>query len=68
MTGGGPFFASEVIEVYIYRTAFGEGGIPRLGYASAAAVFFGLATLVIAIIQGVGLRRANAARRELNLG
>ncbi|MDP9371924.1 MAG: sugar ABC transporter permease [Chloroflexota bacterium] len=68
MTGGGPFFSSEVIEVYIYRTAFGEGGIPRLGYASAAAVFFGLATLVIAIIQGVGLRRANAARRELNLG
>ncbi len=68
MTGGGPFFASEVIEVYIYRTAFGEGGIPRLGYASAAAVFFGLATLVIAVIQGVGLRRANAARRELNLG
>ena len=68
MTGGGPFFASEVIEVYIYRTAFGEGGIPRLGYASAAAVFFGLTTLFIAIIQGWGLRRANAARRELTLG
>ena len=35
MTGGGPFFASEVMEVYIYRTAFGTGGIPpprlRLG-------------------------------------
>jgi len=68
MTGGGPFFASEVIEVYIYRAAFGEGGIPRLGYASAAAVFFGLTTLVIALLQGWGLRRANAARRELNLG
>jgi multiple sugar transport system permease protein len=68
MTGGGPFFASEVIEVYIYRTAFGEGGIPRLGYASAAAVFFGLTTLFIALIQGWGLRRANAARREYNLG
>ena len=68
MTGGGPFFASEVIEVYIYRTAFGEGGIPRLGYASAAAVFFGLTTLGIALLQGWGLRRANASRREMNLG
>ncbi len=68
MTGGGPFFASEVMEVYIYRTAFGTGGIPRLGYASAVGVFFGLATLIIAIIQGVGLRRANAQRRELMMG
>lgn len=68
MTGGGPFFASEVIEVYIYRTAFGEGGIPRLGYASAAAVFFGLTTLVLALLQGWGLRRANSTRREMNLG
>ena len=37
MTGGGPFYSSEVMEVYIYRTAFGTGGggsVPRLGYAS----------------------------------
>ncbi len=68
MTGGGPFFASEVMEVYVYRTAFGTGGIPRLGYASAVGVFFGLATLGIAILQGVGLRRANAQRRELMMG
>jgi multiple sugar transport system permease protein len=68
MTGGGPFFASEVMEIYIYRTAFGTGGIPRLGYASAVAVFFGLATLVLAITQGLGLRYANAQRRELMMG
>ncbi len=42
MTGGGPFFATEVMELYIYRNAFGAGEIPRLGYASAAAVFFGI--------------------------
>jgi ABC-type sugar transport system permease subunit len=68
MTGGGPFFASEVIEVYIYRTAFGTGGIPRLGYASAAAVFFGLTTFFIAIIQGWGLRKANATRKDYIAG
>jgi ABC-type sugar transport system permease subunit len=68
MTGGGPFFASEVMEVYIYRTAFGTGGIPRLGYASAVAVIFGLTTMVIAIGQGWALQRARAASRTLNPG
>jgi multiple sugar transport system permease protein len=68
MTGGGPFFASEVMEVYIYRNAFGEGGIPRLGFASAAGVFFGLTVMVIAVLQGIGLRRAGQARRDLALG
>lgn len=64
MTGGGPFFASEVMEVYIYRNAFGESGIPRLGFASAAGVFFGMTVMVIAILQGLGLRKAQQRRRE----
>lgn len=68
MTGGGPFFASEVMEVYIYRTAFGTGGIPRLGYASAVAVVFGVTTMFIAIGQGWALRRARAATRTLEAG
>ncbi|QPC84022.1 sugar ABC transporter permease [Phototrophicus methaneseepsis] len=62
MTQGGPFFASEVMEVYIYRTAFGAANsmtLPRIGYASAAAVFFGLAVMVIAILQFVAARWAN---------
>lgn len=63
LTGGGPFFASDVVEVYIYRTAF-AATIPRLGYASAAAVFFGLATLLIAAIQGAGIRYAQNLRRD----
>ncbi len=67
MTGGGPFFASEVMEIYIYRNAFGEGGIPRLGYASAAALFFGLTVLVLSLLQGWGLKKANAARGQLKL-
>jgi len=53
MTEGGPYFASQVIEVYIYQTAFApvDGVVPRLGYASAAGCFFGTATLIIALVQ-----------------
>ncbi|GAA4212388.1 sugar ABC transporter permease [Actinocatenispora rupis] len=59
MTGGGPFYSSEVLEIYIYRWAFGAT-VPRLGYASAAAVIFGLFVFVIGILQLLGVR---AARR-----
>lgn len=62
MTGGGPFFSTEVIDVFIYRQAF-AATIPRLGYASAAAVAFGLLTIVLAIIQVLALRNARSARR-----
>lgn len=67
MTGGGPFFSSEVMEVYIYRTAFGAsgGGVPRLGYASAAAVFFGIAVMVLALLQGLAGRRWRTARQGM---
>jgi multiple sugar transport system permease protein len=65
MTGGGPFFATEVMELYIYRNAFGSGEIPRLGYASAAAVFFGVTVLALSLLQGWGLKKANAARAQL---
>jgi multiple sugar transport system permease protein len=65
MTGGGPYFASEVMEVYIYRNAFGEGGIPRLGYASAAALFFGITVLGLSLLQGWGLKKANDARAQM---
>ncbi len=63
LTGGGPFFASDVVEVYIYRSAF-AATIPQLGYASAAAVFFGLATLVITLLQVGGIRFAQQMRRD----
>lgn len=56
LTGGGPFFASEVIDIYIYRWAF-TSTIPRLGYASAAAIFFGIAVLLLTIAQVVGISR-----------
>lgn len=62
MTGGGPFFATEVMEVYIYRTAFGSAAsqsLPRLGYASATAVFFGVTVMAIAVVQWLVARRLN---------
>jgi len=64
LTGGGPAFTTEVIEIFIYRQAFGAT-IPRLGYASAAAVFFGLATMVLALIQSAGLRFAQHMRKMI---
>lgn len=59
-TQGGPFFASEVMEVFIFRTAFAPtpGTFPQLGYASAAGVLFGLAIMVLTALQFIALRRA----------
>src|SRR5699024_638102 len=72
MTEGGPYFSSQVIEVYIYQTAFAAGssesgntGVPHLGYASAAGCFFGTVTLVIALLQAWALRRVKQVRRPL---
>jgi multiple sugar transport system permease protein len=69
MTGGGPFFATEVMEVYIYRTAFGSDmggiGVPRLGYASAAGVVFGVSIMVIALLQAWGIRNMRDVRSGL---
>jgi multiple sugar transport system permease protein len=65
MTGGGPFFASEVMEVYIYRNAFGDTGIPRLGFASAAALFFGVTIFGISLVQAWGLKKAANARNQM---
>lgn len=59
MTGGGPYFSTEVIEIYIYRWAF-AASIPQLGFASAAAVLFGLFVMVFGFFQ---LWTVYAARR-----
>lgn len=69
MTGGGPFFATEVMEVYIYRTAFGSDmggiGVPRLGYASAAGVVFGVSIMALALLQAWGVRNMRDVRSAL---
>ncbi|WP_420114502.1 carbohydrate ABC transporter permease [Pseudactinotalea sp.] len=50
MTAGGPFFSTEIVEIYIYRWAF-AATIPQLGFASAAAVLFGVIVLVVVVAQ-----------------
>ncbi len=51
MTEGGPFYATDVIATFVYRTAFSsEVGMPRLGYASSAAIAFGLTVIVIGLV------------------
>lgn len=62
MTNGGPFFSSEVMEIFVYRTAFatGDGSIPRLGYAAAAGVFFGGVVLILTFLQVASSRRARS--------
>lgn len=50
LTKGGPFFKTEVIEIFIYRWAFGAS-IPRIGYASSAAILFGLFFVALTILQ-----------------
>jgi multiple sugar transport system permease protein len=68
MTQGGPFYSTQLIEVFIYQTGFASensGGVPQLGYASAAGCLFGLAVMAIAMLQLWAVRRANRARSQL---
>ena len=57
LTGGGPFFSSEVVNGYIYRYAFGSGGLggsasqPNLGFASAAGFLMSMVVLAITLVQ-----------------
>jgi len=65
MTEGGPGFATEFMELYIYRYAFTSfaGGLPQLGYASAAGVFFGVTVFLISLVLSLLARRASQVRR-----
>lgn len=66
MTGGGPYFRTQTVEVYIFNTAFQpQTGLPQLGYASAAGCFFGTATLLLALVQAWAGRRMATTREAL---
>jgi multiple sugar transport system permease protein len=69
LTGGGPYFASELMELFIYRMAFGtsEAGassVQRLGYASAAGVLFGVALMIFGVVQTLMLRKIRRAQLQ----
>ncbi len=62
LTGGGPFFATDVIATYIYKMAFtAEIGMPRFGYASAASISFGVVVIIIGVI--LNLVKGNLQRK-----
>ncbi len=56
LTGGGPYFSTDMISTYIYRTAFSSSfGAPRLSYASAAVVvclmFLAICSLILKLFR-----------------
>ncbi|TDC02050.1 sugar ABC transporter permease [Nonomuraea longispora] len=60
MTNGGPFYSTEVVEIYIYRWSF-AATTPQLGFASAAAVIFGMFVCLLGLLQLAGIRAARKA-------
>jgi len=69
LTGGGPYFATEVVNTYIYHEAFGnfsaQASQPNIGYASAASFFYGMLLLGLSLVQVVMFRYAARQRSAL---
>lgn len=63
MTNGGPYFATDVVATFVYRTAYSSTtGSPRLGYASAAALLFGLMVVTIGVVLNLVMNYFNKKR------
>ncbi len=63
MTDGGPFYSTDVVATFIYRTAFSsEIGLPRLGYASAGATVFGLVVILVGLLTNTVKNRLESSR------
>jgi raffinose/stachyose/melibiose transport system permease protein len=59
---------TEVVSTYIYRNAFGYGSPPNIGFASAAALFMGVITLLISVTQFALFRRLGIRQGGLGGG
>jgi ABC-type sugar transport system permease subunit len=56
-TNGGPYFGTDVVPLYIYRNSFlMQGGLPRMGYASAASLFYGITVMTLSLVLGLGAK------------
>ena len=71
LTGGGPYFATNVVNTYIYQQAFGgfTNSVvePNIGYASAASFFYGVVLIALSGIQVLIVRYATRRRAEYQL-
>jgi len=73
LTQGGPYFATEVVNSYIYHQAFGgasgqTAAQPNIGFASAASFFYGVLLLALTGIQLLIFRYAARRRTEFQTG
>ncbi|MDF2963554.1 MAG: transporter permease [Paenibacillus sp.] len=66
MTKGGPAFATDMVDVYIYRYAFSGEGEARIGFASAAGVFYGFAILFVSLILGAFVKMTGGKQSGLH--
>ncbi|RKY82306.1 sugar ABC transporter permease [candidate division KSB1 bacterium] len=68
LTYGGPYYATEVVQTYIYKFAFAgteiSGGRTEVGFASAAALFMGIMVLALTGLQVLIVTRLRRKRAE----
>jgi multiple sugar transport system permease protein len=51
-----------MVATYIYRFAFSsEVGVPRIGYATAAGIFFGVTIIIVGAVSNALAERIKAA-------
>ncbi|MGP4079222.1 carbohydrate ABC transporter permease [Pseudalkalibacillus sp. R45] len=63
LTNGGPYYATDTLELFIYRFAFGsELGSARVGFASAAGVILGIFVFLVTLVFAWLVARANKTK------
>jgi ABC-type sugar transport system permease subunit len=68
LTDGGPYFATDMVDLYIYQYAFGNNGFPQLGYASAAGIVFGITIFAITLVLGGLVKLTNGSAKTSRKG
>jgi ABC-type sugar transport system permease subunit len=66
MTEGGPAFTTDMVDLYIYRYAFGGEGEARVGFASAAGIFYGLAVFILSLMLGYLVKKTGGKRAKVH--
>lgn len=66
-TYGGPAYATEVVQTYIYKFAFASGASPQVGFAAAASLFMSIMILGLTALQIASVSRLRKARKEYGM-